>query len=809
MPADRTGPEPGRRKWSEPERAEQSADSPSRLPLDLRLLLPALVAWAVLVALLPGPPRRLLAVAAGCLVVAGTFEVLRRRRRRGQHGIRRGLVVLPLTLATTALVALAGWAHLTVDRAGPVEELARARAVVWVEGTTLTEPRLISRGDERADMVVLTLRVDRLSGRGSESATSTPVVVFGDADWLGLSWHQRVRAQGRLGPADPGQEVLAAFTPLGPPGRLGERGAVLSASDVARDRLRQAVGPLPEDARGLIPGLVIGDTSLTPDTLTEAMRATGMTHLSAVSGSNVAIVLGAVVLVCGWLGVPRRWRSPVAVLALGGFIVLCRPEPSVLRAGAMGLVGLLALSTHRRRSSLPALAAAIVVLLCVDPWLARSHGFALSTLATLGLVVFARPWGDAIARRLPARCALLGDAIAIPLAAQVVCGPVIVLLQGTVSTVAVLANLLAAPFVAPTTVAGIVASLLSMVWVPLGVAVAWVGALPAWLIGRVARWCALLPWGQLPWVDGAAGASLLAVLTVLLLTCGPWLRAHARSHPWVWVVSGALALATVWPVPRGPWPPPGWVVAGCDVGQGDAFVVAAGPGRVVLVDTGPDSGEVVGCLEALGTRQVDAVVLSHFHADHVGGLGQVLDHFPVGAAYVTPVRDPPGEAARTLDLLAGAGVTTYEVVAGDHLVWGSVAADVVWPPPDPSPVLGANDASVVLDLVAGGAGPRMLFTGDLEPFSARAVREAVGDERFDVLKVPHHGSAAQDPDLLLGSGARVALIGVGRDNTFGHPTPRALGLLRDLGAVVLRTDLHGEYVVIGDGPGLEVLTRDG
>lgn len=783
-----------------------------RRPLDLRLLLPALVAWAVLVTLLPWGTRALWTAAGLTVGGAVLTEVLRRRgwRRGGVRGAGAPPgVVLPLTLATIALVTLAAAAHLATDRAGPVEQLARERAVVRIQGTALTEPRLISRGDERPDTVVLTLRIDRVEGRGLSSGTSSPVVVFGDQTWLDVAWHQSVRAYGRLGPADPGQQVIAAFLPLDPPERIGSRGAVLAGSDVARERLRQAVGPLPEDARGLIPGLVIGDTSLTAAALTEAMRATGMTHLSAVSGSNVAIVLGAVVLLCGWTGVPRRWRPPLAVLALAGFVVLCRPEPSVLRAGAMGLVGLLGLSTHRRRASLPALATAVIVLLCIDPWLARSHGFALSTLATLGLVVFARPWGNAIAARLPARCAVLGDAIAIPLAAQVVCGPVIVLLQGTVSTVAVLANLLAAPLVAPTTVAGIAAALAAVVWVPLGVAVAWVGALPAWLIGRIARWCALLPMGQVEWLDGPAGAWLLTGVTVVVLATGPWLRAHAKRHPWAWAAALVFVLALLWPVPKGPWPPAGWVVAGCAVGQGDAFAVATGPGRVLLVDTGPDSPEAARCLADLGVRQVDAVVLSHFHADHVGGLQRVLADFPVGAAYVTPVRDPPVEADRARNLLAEAGVPVFEVAAGDRLAWGAVTAEVVWPPRGAPATLGANDASVVLDLVAADGGVRVLFTGDIEPASARSVRAAVAGEAFDVLKVPHHGSAAQDPSLLLDSGATVAMIGVGSENTFGHPTDAALDLLGSLGAVVLRTDVHGDYAVLWDGSRLTLQTREG
>jgi competence protein ComEC len=762
--------------------------------LDLRLLVPAMTAWAVLAAAVGGGAAQLLAGGATAFLGAGVVA-----RRSPQ---------VALCLTAVALVLLAAAGHQAREHAGPVPELAGIRAVVTVTGTVATEPRTVRRGDERPDLVVLEMVLDEVRARGAVSSVRTPVVVFADDTWSHLSWRSTVTARGRLGTVD-GDSVVAAFTPLSAPEVPGDAGPVFRAADVVRDRLRAAVDPLPEDARGLVPGLVIGDTSLTPPALHDAMLATGMSHLSAVSGSNVAVVVAAVVLVCGWLGVGRRWRPPAALLSIVLFVILCRPEPSVLRAGVMGGIGLLALSSARRRVSLPALAGAVLVLLCVDPWLSRSYGFALSTLATLGLVLFARPWGDSMASRLPRRLGLLGHAVAIPLAAQVACGPVIVLLQGNVSTVAVLANLLAAPLVAPTTIGGITAGLTAVVWVPLGTAVAWLTALPAQAIGLVARWCARVPMGTVDWPDGGAGAVLLAVLTVVVLLTGPWLRHQAGRRPGVALAMLALLVALVWPLPRGGWPPSRWVVVGCDVGQGDAFVIPTGERRAVLVDTGPEPDAVTGCLRELGIEQLDAVVLTHFHADHVGGLTGVLDSVDVATVLTSPVRDPQWQAVQVEETLRQHGLTATPLTTGQHLAWGEVRAEVLWPPPGTRDQVGANNASVVLAVTVEGVD--LLMTGDIEPEAARGVRRQVGDRTFDVVKVPHHGSAAQDPDLLAGSGAVVALIGVGADNSFGHPTATALRLLAEAGAVVLRADRHGDVAVVLDGDGeLGVVTeRDG
>jgi competence protein ComEC len=479
-------------------------------PPDLRLLVPAACAW-----LAAGVAGHL--STAGCrtavvvLVLVGGAALSTLRRPAS-------LVSCAASWCAAGAILAASLSAAAAVR-GPLPALAAQHKTVTLEIVVTGDPHVsaASAGKSRRIAVFAARAVLVVTDQGSMRIRSPIVVLASGYAWTALQPSQRLRATGRLVAASPGEHEAAVFEARDGPDNVTDPSRVQRIAGRIRAGLRDAAAPLAPEPRGLLPGLVDGDTSgLSPD-LQASFRATGLTHIVAVSGANVAILLGAVLIGARWVGLRLRSQAVVGVLTIVAFVVVARPEASVLRAAAMGLVAVVALATGRPARALPSLCAAVLVLILIDPALATSVGFALSVLATGGLVVMAPVIRDRLMRWLPR---WLAEAVSVPTAATLMCAPVIVMISGRVSLSSIPANLLAEPAVAPATVLGVLAACVALVSLPVAQFFARLGGLPcSWLI-VVARTFSRLPGSSLAWPAGGGGALLLGLLVVVLLAAG-------------------------------------------------------------------------------------------------------------------------------------------------------------------------------------------------------------------------------------------------------------------------------------------------
>ncbi|WP_020498068.1 DNA internalization-related competence protein ComEC/Rec2 [Sciscionella marina] len=766
-----------------------SAGSGGRI--DARLVPAALVVWT-------GAAVGLLfawwcAVLIGLLgVVFGGWLLVRGRWDRAA-----ALVLLACGLVTAGLLAARAYGVAS----HPLHAEAGQRSSVRMRVELTNRPKPVYRkgfGDQQsgARTVLIAAKVHTASVAGRAVPGGADVLLFAPVrGWGALLIGQEVTVRGKLAPARGGDTTVAIVWVRGPPGNPGAAGFGQQAAETLRAGLRTASVSLGRDAGGLLPGLVDGDTSGLRHELVSDFKTAGLTHLMAVSGSNLAIVTGAVLMLLRLCRVGPRVAAALAGLALFGFVLLAGPDPSVLRAAVMGSVALAAMALGRQRSALPALSCAIILLVCYDPSMAVDFAFVLSVLATAALVLFVPRWSAGLrGRGVPSGIA---QALAVPVAAHLATAPVIAGMSGQVSLVAVLANLLAAPVVAPATVFGVLAALSGPVLPWLATGFVWLAGPEAHWIVLVGTWSARIPGATIGWPPGWIGAVLLGALIVVVLL------AMRYRRPRVVVLLGLLAVFTLTVPPRllrPGWPPTGWAMVSCDVGQGDGAVLAtADPHRAVVVDTGPDEEGIDRCLDRLGVRSVPLVLLSHMHADHVGGLRAVLEGRTVGAVALGAAQPRGWEFDAVREQSARAKVPVVTVPTGQRLSWPGLTIDVLGPLPAESHPVG-HDGSTInntsLVLRANTPAGRVLLTGDVETEAQTDLLASGASVRAEVLKIPHHGSRSQAPEFLDATHARIAIASVGADNDYGHPNATTMNRLRADGALLARTDQDGDVAVL-------------
>lgn len=777
----------------------QRQKSPAGSRLDARLVLPAIAVWCGCLTVLwtPGVAPWVLLVLALLMAV-----LLLGWWRRQWH------LATPAAAAVCAVAAIAiTGMHSAAAAADPLARVAHSGgwAVVdlVVTGDVVAAPQGRWESPTDAQRWIVPGRSMALLGDDAQSPYSSrlSITVLGrGAAWAELRRGDEVRVRGSATTPVHAAMAAAQIVSRADPVVLNEAPWWHRTAHLVRNRLATTAASLSPDAGGLLRGLVVGDTRALPEDLAEDARTTGLAHLVAVSGTHMAIVGGAVLIVL------RRFGPGVSVVGMAGtyavLILLVGPAPSVVRSVTMAGIGLAGALSGRPRDGLAALCAAVIVMLLVSPELAVSAGFALSVHATAGIILLTPPLSGWLqGKRIPRGWAQLA---AVPVAAHIATIPVIAAISGSVSMVAVPANIAVTPVVAPALLLGLAATAAGTMWPAAGLVMARLDEPLLHWIAAVAHHLARWRWASIGWSTSMTAVLALPLLfLVIALVC----RHRGGRRALIAVGLGVVGTLLVAAVAPDRTTAHDWKLVMCDVGQGDGMVLATGrPHSAVVIDAGPDPASMQRCLDRLGVTEVPWVILTHLHADHIDGLTGVFRGRQVESVGVGIDRSSAAALATIAEITAQSGAKLVTLTAGDTLAVNTLKLEVLGPlrhyrGTDSD----ANNESLVIRAIASDI--RILLTGDIERPAQASLLAAGVDLRADVLKQPHHGSAKLLPEFVAATGAQLAIIGVGDDNGYGHPAPSALQINQEAGiGMTLRTDQHGDLRILHTADGLRYLT---
>ncbi|MDR3070971.1 MAG: ComEC/Rec2 family competence protein [Propionibacteriaceae bacterium] len=787
--------------WNLPRRSPKFGDRQSGLRerevggfghFDWRPVVLAASLWAGMWACTSAIP--VLMLITGC---AGALVALIAAREERFFAISLGLALL----ACLPMAGLRMWAI----QASPISELAGEAAVVTISARIGSGKSGMANSPWWGAAAIVDEVAD--GPRSWKTSSRVWVIVGGQplAAWQDLAPGTLVRATVSLAPSQSGDSSYAAIARAREPPEVLAPPSVIDATvERLHQGLRESVAHLAPEPRSLVPALVVGDVSLMGDELREEFAATGLTHLTAVSGANLTIILACLMFAAARMGVRGWWLRVIAVAGVVFFVVLCRSEPSVLRAAAMGFVGLVSLGWASPRQGMRYLSTAVIALLVIDPLMSRSLGFSLSVAATAGIIVWANSWAAQLSKWVPG---WLAEALCVPLAAQLATQPIVTWISAQISVVCVGANLVAGPLVAPATVMGCLAVALAQLWLPLAMIP---GTIAGWFaqgLCQVATFGAALPGAAYAWPANQVGMFAIAGICAALLM----ILSHPKGIRALVPGLCFLLVLSLFSPPAVPgWPPANWRIVSCDVGQGDATILNAGGGNAVVVDTGPEPEKLDACLRGLGIRTISLLVLTHLHADHIGGLTALRSGRELAKVMHSAVEQPAGGWRQVVQAISG---VPHEVaVPGAKVQVGNVVIEVLAAKPFPEFAVEAqgdspdeNNSSLVLRAWVGELSA--VLCGDLEEQGQLDAVASAADMSADVFLVPHHGSARQSAELWRSVGAAVALISVGADNPYGHPAKATARLAQSQGMRVFRTDLQGSIAISVGEKNLKVTTE--
>ncbi|MDR3127803.1 MAG: ComEC/Rec2 family competence protein [Bifidobacteriaceae bacterium] len=690
-------------------------------------------------------------------------------------------------------------------------------------------------------------------------------------NWCDLKYHDSIEFTAKLSPidfktkSDNPANRLAAKAQINKFTILQYASGLDYITNVIRAAFIDMTDKLNPVGRALVPAIALGYTNNFDDNLSDNFKISGLTHLVAISGSHFVIIISLIGVILLAFNIKKTIAAGIEIICILAFMSLVHPQPSVIRAAFMGIIGLVGLILQRKSLALTALSATIITLLIIDPYLATSYGFAMSCSAALGIILLTPKLTILLSRFIGKTIASI---VSVTLAAQFFCGPIIILIYPFFTPYTLMANFLATPFVAPATILGVLSALISPLIPQMAYILAFSSTIFAYPLYIISKLISFLPLAKLAWVNGLIGCLLMILLNIILywtISGKIWNNTYKKikkvlpafiesklsllytditqkiKHYKVvflqkpililtliallfipLVITGSIILPKYFITTIDP----NWKIAACNIGQGDASVIKTSQNSAIVIDVGSDNNKINNCLSDLNIQTIDLLILSHWHDDHVGGLLGAINNRQTKQAIVSNLETPTGESKLGYNKLQSENIPTSQAKEGEsgYYIDNNTNHKIQWyifqtlksnktksnintnsqtsTKSTNNEDSFSNDSSVGVIIYSNNL--KAIFLGDMEKQAqAEALKrlKQLNMGEFDILKVAHHGSKTQNNDLAKLINPKIAIFEVGRDNSYGHPNDKTINLFTNLGSQIIRTDIDGLSGVSQDSLG--------
>lgn len=552
------------------------------------------------------------------------------------------------------------------------------------------------------------------------------------------------------------------------------------ARDSLGNKTQTVIGGTPG---ALCKAIMLGDTSSLSPKLKNAFATAGISHVIAVSGMHLTILISFILTILGYFGAPRKLRAAAAIAAVSAYICLVGFRPSVIRSAVMSVLMLAAIETDRKEDTFTSLVIAASLILTVNPYNIYEAGFLLSFAATAGIIIFAAPISAKLSILLPKPVAQLA---AVTLAAGAATYPVITSIFGTVSVYSLISNLLVVPLIEIIFTGGFIVLLLSYIIPFAAAALGPVIYTIAYAVIAIADVVSSLPLSSV--AVKQPGLAEFLVMTAVFTVLYRFLY-NKKQYKTV-LLTGFLSLAVSLALSINSMF--NFTVHFINVGQGDSALICAPFGKNYVIDTGSSGRETADYLTKLGINKLDAVFISHTDSDHCGGIQYLLESVDSDKIILPANNALSCDDDEILQFLYTVSDKIEFARFGNTYTFGDSCVNILMPRgnfTDSSD----NENSLVQYITFKNF--TLLFTGDIGTDTEARMLEFYPNLRADVLKAAHHGSKySSSPDFIKAISANYALIGVSESNSYGHPAQEVLETFTKNNMKIYRTDLNGNII---------------